>query len=75
MSKATKHEPYLPIRRVVENGGITFDREHLKHDALRAHEGRLVLCDLEKDVDTEKLSFRIYAVNGEAICSVEIGNG
>ncbi len=75
MPKKLKHEPYLPIRRVVGNGGITFDGEHLKHDALRAHEGRLVLCDLEKDVDTEKLSFRIYGADEKEICLVEIGNG
>jgi len=72
MCKKPKHEPYLPINRVVENGGITFDGEHLKHDDLKAYEGHLVMCDLEKDVDTEKLSFCIYAANGKVIGVVEI---
>lgn len=74
MSKQPIHEPLSPIKRVVEKGGIYFGGEHLRHDALRAYEGQLVLCDLEKDVDTEELNFRIYSVNEEVVCLLKIAD-
>ena len=74
MCKRPVHEPFSPIKRVVENGGIHFDGEHLIHDELKPYNGHLVLCDLEKDVDAEKLDFRIYAASGKVICVVNISD-
>ena len=74
MCRKPKHEPYCPIKRVVEDGGIHYGGEHLKHDDLRTYEGHLVMCDLEEDLDTEKANFRIYAASGKVICLVEIAD-
>ena len=72
MCKQPSYEPFSPVKRVVENEGIYFGGEHFKHDELRVYEGNLVLCDLEKDMDTEKLNFRVYAASGKVICLLEI---
>lgn len=61
-----------PIIRRVKDGGVIFENNCYKDDALMRYSGSDVVLDMEIDVRSEKRFLRVYDVWENEICLIEL---